>query len=98
MRTKSVVQASFIGACATALLMVSGSAEAAVNYNASKSNTGNVYFQPLNTRQQAALKAACTAHKGTVVTNAKGEIGCQVGSLSESKDITDGAAKGQASE
>jgi hypothetical protein len=98
MRTRSVSQVAFVGACAAALLMASAGAEAAVNYNSSKSNSGSVDFQPLNAKQQAALKAACAAHKGTVVTNDKGQIGCDVGSLNESKTITDGAAKGQANE
>jgi len=98
MRAKSVSQACSIGVSAAALLMVSAVAEAAVNYNASKSNTGNVYFQDLNAKGQAALKNACAAHKGTVVTNDKGQLGCQVGSASESKEISDGAAKGQANE
>ena len=98
MRAKSVSRATFFGVCAAALLLASASAEAAVNYNSSKSNSGNVYFQPLSTKGQAALKAACAAHGGTVVTNDKGLLGCQVGSLNDSKNISDGAAKGQASE
>jgi hypothetical protein len=98
MRAKSVSQVALIGVCATALLLASVGAEAAVNFNSSKSNSGNVYFQPLNAKGQAALKAACAAHKGTVVTNDQGQMGCQVGSLNDSKNISDGAAKGQASE
>jgi|HubBroStandDraft_1064217.scaffolds.fasta_scaffold126165_2 hypothetical protein len=94
MRT-SFASAVMIGVCGATLLLASSSV-AAVNYNASKSNT--VYFQDLSAKQQAALKAACAAHKGQIVTNDRGQLGCEVGSLDESKNISDGAAKGQANE
>ena len=70
----------------------------AVNYNSSKSNTGNVYFRDLNPKGQEALRTLCATHGGHVLTNKKGQLGCQVGSLTDSKHISDGAAKGQASE
>jgi hypothetical protein len=73
-------------------------ASAAVNYNASKSNTGNVYFRDLNPKGQEALRTLCAARGGQVVTNKKGQFGCQAGSLADSKNISDGAAKGQANE
>jgi len=73
-------------------------ASAAVNYNSSKSNTGNVYFRDLNPKGQEALRALCATRGGHVVTNKKGQLGCQAGSLADSKNISDGAAKGQANE
>ena len=79
-----------------ALAAQAASAGAAVNYNASKSNT--VYFADLTAHGRLALKTLCTKHGGVVVTNAKGQLGCQVGSLTDSKHISDGAAKGQATE
>jgi hypothetical protein len=98
MRSEYVSAVTLIGACAVALLVASTSASAAVNYNSSKSNSGNVYFRTLSPKGQEALKGLCAAHGGQVVTNAKGQLGCQVGSLSDSKNISDGAAKGQATE
>ena len=98
MRAKPISAVMLIGSCAALLLGATTGAAQAVNYNSSKSNSGNVYFQNLNAKGQAALKSACAAHNGQVVTNDKGQLGCQAGSLAESKNISDGAAKGQASE
>jgi hypothetical protein len=98
MQTRTVFQATFVAFSAAALLVVSARAEPSVNYNSSKSNFGNVYFRDLNGKGRAALRTACAAHKGQIVTNDKGQMGCQVGSAAESKHITDGAAKGQADE
>jgi len=47
---------------------------------------------------QKALRTLCAAKGGAIVANAKGQQGCQVGSINDSKNISDGAAKGQASE
>lgn len=75
-----------------------GLTSTAVNYNSSKSNTGNVFFQDLTPSGQAALRSSCAKHGGQVVSNDKGQLGCQVNSLSESKNVSDGAAKGEATE
>ena len=42
------------------------------------------------------LKSLCAKHGGVVVTNDKGQLGCQVGSINDSKNISNRAAKGQA--
>jgi hypothetical protein len=96
MRAKQVSVSILTGLALAALL--AASAGAAVNYNASKSNTGNVYFANLTGQGRLALKSLCAKHGGVVVTNAKGQLGCQVGSINDSKTISDGAAKGQANE
>jgi hypothetical protein len=98
MRTKYVSAVTLIGVCGAALLVASTSAAQSVNYNSSKSNTGNVYFRDLSPKGQEALRSLCAAHSGHVVTNDQGQLGCQVGSLNNSKNVSDGAAKGQASE
>ena len=94
-RNNGSVAASIL-VCAAALL--AASATASKTYNASHSNTANVYFQTLSVKQQQALKGLCAEHNGQVVINDKGQVGCQVGSLNDSKNISDGAAKGQANE
>jgi hypothetical protein len=96
MRAKHAFVSILTGLALAALL--AAPASAAVNYNASKSNTGNVYFANLTGQERLALKALCTKHGGVVVTSGKGLVGCQVGSLADSKTISDGAAKGQANE
>jgi hypothetical protein len=76
-------------------------ADPSINYNASKSNTGNVYFRDLSPKAQKALQSLCAEHNGHVVTNDRGQMGCQVESINVSKSISDGAdgaAKGQATE
>ncbi len=75
MRAKQVSVSILTGLALAALL--AASAGAAVNYNASKSNT--VYFANLTAQGRLALKTLCTKHGGVVVTNAKGQLGCQVG-------------------
>jgi hypothetical protein len=100
MRNNCFSAAALIGACATVILIASaGAALAAVNNTTTRSNTQhNVYFRDLSGAGRAALKGLCAKHGGQVVTNDKGQVGCQVGSLSDSKHIADGAAKGQATE
>jgi len=95
-RTNRVAVAASILVCAATLSAASPGASK--TYNASHSNLASVYFQTLNVKGQAALKSLCAAHDGQVVTNGKGQLGCQVGSLNDSKHISDGAAKGQANE
>jgi hypothetical protein len=98
MRTNNVSVVASICVCAAALL--AASASASQTYNASHSNitVDNVYFRTLSVKGQEALRSLCAEHNGHVVTNDKGQLGCQVGSLNDSKNISDGAAKGQASE
>jgi len=98
MRTNDVSVVALICVCAAAVLAASSSA--AQSYNASHSNVtaDNVYFRTLSVKGQEVLKSLCAEHNGHVVTNDKGQLGCQVGSLSDSKHISDGAAKGQATE
>jgi hypothetical protein len=69
----------------------------AVNCNSSKSNSGNVYFRDLSPKGQKALQSLGAAQDGRVVTNDRGQTGCRVESINDSKNISDGAAKGQAS-
>jgi hypothetical protein len=98
MRTNKASVVASICVCAAALL--ASSADAAKSYNASHSNVtlANVYFRALGVKGQEALRSLCAEHNGQVVTNDKGQLGCQVGSLNDSKNISDGAAKGQANE
>lgn len=63
MLTRYVSAATLIGLCAAALLVASTSAAPAVNYNSSKSNTGNVYFRDLSPKGQGVLRSLCAAHK-----------------------------------
>ena len=100
MRNNGFSAVALIGACATVILVASaGAALAHVNNTTTRSNTQhNVYFQDLSGAGQAALKRSCAKHGGQVVTNGMGQVGCQAGSLNDSKNISDGAAKGQASE
>jgi hypothetical protein len=96
-RILTLARSSAVVLATVALTMICASAQA-INYNASKSNTGNVYFRDLKPKGQEALRTQCAAHGGHVVTNRKGQLGCQAGSLTDSKNISDGAAKGQANE
>jgi hypothetical protein len=93
MRMRSV--AALIGAGA---VLAGGAALAATSDRPAVGAPANVYFQALSPAGQAALRKLCAAAGGQVVANAKGQLGCQVGSLNDSKNISDGAAKGQASE
>lgn len=105
MKLSSIACAS-IGALAVCALGATGAFAAAKvvshsNTNNNRSTTTameNVYFQNLSPKGQDALKRLCAEHGGQVVTNDKGQMGCQVGSLNDSKNISDGAAKGQANE
>jgi len=98
MRTDHVSAVTLVCVCAAALLVASASASKTYNSSHSNTATDNVYFTTLSVKGQEALKSLCAEHNGHVVTNDKGQLGCQVGSLNDSKDISDGAAKGQASE
>ena len=102
MKLSSIACAS-IAALAVCALGADGSFAAAKvkshsNTNNNRSATENVYFQNLSPNEQDALKRLCDEHNGQVVTNDDGQVGCQVGSLKDSKNISDGAAKGQATE
>lgn len=74
---------SLIGACSAALLVasVSSSALAAINYNSSKSNTGNFTFDPTN----AAALQKCKEAGGKVVKQPDGSTLCV---LPEKPDTT----------
>jgi hypothetical protein len=91
---------ALLGSCATLLLLVaSAGAAPAANQSSARSNRPtNVYFRSLSPEGQTVLKRLCAEHNGQVITNDEGQMGCQVGSLNDSKNISDGAAKGQANE
>lgn len=101
MRNDRFSVVALIGACAAALLVAGAGAPPAraASLNATRSNTQhNVYFRDLSAEGRNALKRLCAEHGGQVVTNDKGQIGCQLELLTDSKNVSDGAAKGQASE
>jgi hypothetical protein len=56
------------------LALASGDALASINYNASKSNTGNYVLNP----KDPNASSACTDAGGTVTRNSKGQNICLV--------------------
>jgi hypothetical protein len=97
-RKNQIAQLALFSSCAALLFFASAGAALADQNPLRPDDQRNVFFRDLNQQGRSALQKACAAARGQVVVNEKGQLGCQVGSFADSKNISDGAAKGQANE